>query len=73
MEKKKLLNVIKYNKKIKNRINININEYKECSGTYSSIELRIKIDYKKFGKFININKEDKKYYHIYFNNNNEEI
>ena len=49
------------------------NEYKECSETYSSIELRIKIDYKKFGKFININKEDKKYYHIYFNNNNEEI
>ena len=26
-----------------------------------------------YGKFININEEDEKYYHIYFNDNKEEI
>ena len=29
LEKKKTLNIVKYNKNIKNRINININDYKE--------------------------------------------
>ena len=28
LEKKKTLNIVKYNKKLKKRINININEYK---------------------------------------------
>ena len=27
----------------------------------------------KYGKFINISEEDEKYYHIYFNDNKEEI
>ena len=67
--RKKLLDVIKYNKTLKRRINININDYKE----YPLIEIEIipKID--EYGKFININKEDEEYYHIYFNDNKEEI
>ena len=69
LEEKKKLQIVKYNKNIKNRINININDYKE----YSSIEIEIKPVNNKYGQFINIKDEDKLYYHIYFNNNKEEI
>ena len=37
--KKKSLNIIKYNKNIKKRINISIKDYKEYSEIYSSIEI----------------------------------
>ena len=40
--KKKTLDIIKYNKNMKNRININIKDYKEYSEIYSSIEIEIK-------------------------------
>ena len=74
LSKKKSLEFIKYNKKIKSILNINTNDYKEYSEIYSSIEIVVipvdNID----GKFININEEDEDiYYHIYFNNNKEEI
>ena len=71
--KKKKLDIIKYNKNIKNRININIKDYKEYSEIYSSIEIELKPVEDEYGKFININKEDEIYYHIYFNDNKEEI
>ena len=71
--KKKSLYIIKYNKKIKERINISIKDYKEYSEMYSSIEIEIKPVNNKYGEFININKEDEIYYHIYFNDNKEEI
>ena len=71
--KKKSLYIIKYNKKIKERINISIKDYKEYSEIYSSIEIEIKLVDNKYGKFIKINKENEKYYHIFFNNNKEEI
>ena len=73
LEKGKTLNIIKYNENIKKRINININDYKEYSEKYSSIEIEIKPVNNKYGKFINYKKEDEKYYHIYLNNNKEEI
>ena len=73
LEKKRTLNMIKYNKNIKKRIKININDYKEYSEKYSSIELEIKPVKNKYGKFIDVKEEDEKYYHIYFNNNKEEI
>ena len=72
LEKKKSLDFIKYNKSIKKRLNINIKDYKEYSEKYSSIEIDIKPVDNKSGKFINI-KNDEMYYHIYFNNNKEEI
>ena len=65
--KKKSLDIIKYNKNIKRRINISIKDYKEYSEIYSSIEIEIKPVNNKYGEFININKENEKYYHIYFN------
>ena len=70
---KKSLDIIKYNKNIKDRIKININNYKEYSGIYSSIELEIKPNNNKYDKFININKDNEMHYHNYFNNNVEEI
>ena len=69
MSERKLLETIRYNKNIQKRINININHYKEYSGTKTSIELDIIPMKGKYGKFININEEDKKYFHIYFNDN----
>ena len=69
MPKRKSLETIRYNKSIQKRINININHYKAYSEEYSSIELDIIPMKGKYGKFININEEDEKYFHIYFNNN----
>ena len=68
--KKKSLDIIKYNNNIKKRINISIKDYKEYSEIYSSIEIEIKPVNNKYGNFINMND---KYYHIYFNDNKEEI
>ena len=68
------LEIIKYNINIQKRLNININNYKEFSELYSSIEIEIIPIQNKYGSFINIDKEeDKKYFHIYFNDNTEEI
>ena len=71
--KKKTLDLIKHNKKMKGRININIQDYKNYSEIYSSIKIEIKPANNKYGKFINAKEGNKKYYHIYFNNNKEEI
>ena len=71
--KKKALDIIKYNKKIKDRINISIKDYKEYLEIYSSIEIEIKPVNNKYGRFININKDNEMYFHIYFNDNKEEI
>ena len=72
LSKMKLLDIIKYNKNMKHRLNISIKNYKEYSEIYSSIEIEIRIVNNEYGKFININTDNEKYYHIYFNNNKEE-
>ena len=66
---RKSLETIRYNKSIQKRIDININHYKAYSEKYSSIELDIIPMKGEYGKFINIKEEDKKYFHIYFNDN----
>ena len=74
MPKRKSLETVRYNKSIQKRINININHYKAYSEEYSSIELDIIPKKGEYGEFINIKKEDKKFFHIYFNDNkNKEI
>ena len=76
MKKNKSLNIIKYNKKMQNRLNLSISDYKEYSQLYSSIEIELKFydnSNNKQAKFINIPDEEKEYYHIYFDNSNEEI
>ena len=72
MEKYKMLEIMKYNKKLQKRFNLNINNYKEYSQLYSSIEIELKLDKKFSGKFINIPDSMKDYYHIYFDNSKEE-
>ena len=73
MEKKTILKIIKNNKNMQNRLEININDYIECSEIYSNIEIEIIPKKKEYGIFININKDEESYYHIYFNNNKNEI
>ena len=73
INKKNLLEIIKYNKKLQTRLNITFNDYKEYSENYSSIVVEIKpAKNSYFGKFINI-RENEEYYHIFFNDNNNEI
>ena len=72
LTKKETLEIVKYNKKIKERLNININDYKEYCEKYSSIEIELIPFKNKCGYFINIKEGDELYYHIYFNNNKEE-
>ena len=63
--KKKSLDIIKYNKNIKDRINISIKDYKEYSEIYSSIEIEIKPANNQFRVFINFDGENEKYIHIF--------
>ena len=69
--KKSSLEIVKYNKNMQNRMNINIDTYKEYSQIYSSIELEIKPINNKRGVFINFDNKNKIYYHIYFDNKEE--
>ena len=55
--KKKSLDIIKYNKNLKDRLDISIKDYKEYSKIYSLIELEIKPVKNNYDKFININKK----------------
>ena len=66
---KKKLEIVKYNKKIQNRLNLDFKDYKE----YGEIEIDIMPKKGEYGKFINIDEDDELYYHIYFNDNKEEI
>ena len=69
LQKKKSLEIVKYNNNTKQRLNLNINDYIK----YGEIEIEIIPVKNKYGKYININDKDEKYYHIYFENNKEEI
>jgi len=74
MKKNKALKIMKYNKKLQERLNLTINDYKEYSQLYySPIEIELKLVDNKYDKFINISDDEKKYFHIYFDNSNEEI
>ena len=57
MEQKKKLNIVKYNKQIQNKLNLNIKDYEEIC----KIEIEIIIGDSKYDKFINIKENDKEY------------
>ena len=61
--KKKQLKLVKYSKNIQKKIGINYIDYKNYAET---IRFEIQLAKKSDGKFININKEEERYYHIYF-------
>ena len=65
--------MIKCNRCIQKRLNININNYKEYCETCSTIEIEIKTNHS-YGQFINYQENiNDKYFHIYFNDNKEEV
>ena len=73
LSKRQLLKIIKYNKMIQSKLNIDNNSYKKFSELYTTIEIEMNPVSDIYGKFINkIKKEDESYYHIYFNDNKEE-
>ena len=74
LQKLKLFELIKCNKSIQNSLKMNINSYKEFHETNTPIEIEIIPVEKFYGKFINIEENgDMLYYHIYFNDSNDEI
>ena len=74
LSKKKTLGIIKYNKKFQKQLKIDQKDYKEFCSLNFSIEIEITPIKADYNKFINIiNKKDEKYYHIFFNDNKEEI
>ena len=58
---KKKLKIVKYNKRIQNRLNLDVKDYKEY---YEEIEIEIIPIKGKYGRFININKNDELHYNI---------
>ena len=68
IEKKEELKIVKYNKKIQNRLNLSLKDYKE----YSNIVIEIIPEEYRCGKFINIIENFKGNFHIYFNNSSDE-
>ena len=72
MTKKVTLKIIKNNMNIQKRLNININNYKDFSEKFSSIELEIIPIQNKHRHIINVQTKDTKYFHFYLNDNKEE-
>ena len=68
LHRKRILEIIKYNKNLKNSLNIELKDYIDYSGIYSSVEIEIIPDRNKYDKFINIFKKRRQsYFHIFFN------
>ena len=71
--RKKVLDIMKYNKRLQKRIKLNINDYIQFSQLYSSIIIELNLVENNYDKFINITEKEKEFFHIYFDNSNEEI
>ena len=70
LKENKLLEIIRYNKNIQKKLNKKLNDFiKE----YSKIVIEIIPKENIYDKFICIPKRYESYYHIYFNDNKEEI
>ena len=70
INKVRFLKIIKYNKNIKNRINQDINYFKEFSETQTPIEIELVPNKLKINSFIDtLNKVKDLYYHVYINDN----
>ena len=58
LPKKKNLEINKYNKRIKERIHLDIKDYKEYAEIFSSIEIELIPRKNEFGNFINIDVDE---------------
>ena len=72
LKKEKSLNIIRYNKAIQNRLEININDYIKFSKIEIEINLQEGKHYFPFS-FIKVNQEDEQYFHVYFDDSEKEI
>ena len=74
LSKGSFLNLIRYNKILQKVFELKLEDYKEYSEIYSPIEFELIPTLNKHGKFINLSDDsrDQKYYHIFFNDSNEE-
>ena len=72
MKKNKSLKIVKNNKKLQKRLNLSINDYKEYTELYSPIEIELEVTGYLYQQFIQTTSIGE-YYHIYFDNSNEEI
>ena len=61
----KALEMIKHNKKLQKRLNINFNDYKEYSEIYTPIEIELLIKKNPSFKFINVI-DHQECFHIFF-------
>ena len=66
----KLLEIVRYNQQIKRKLDINKKDYIK---TFSKIIIEIEPKENVFATFINIKDKDDSYFHIYFNDNKEEV
>ena len=75
IKKNKLLKILKYNKQLQKRLNLDIKDYINYTQIYTSIEIELKLvdNINKNDKFINILANEEEYFHIYFNNSKEEL
>ena len=65
--------IVNYNKYLQKKLNISIKDFIECYDLYGPTSIEIIPVTNKYGKFINIRENEKKYYRIYFNDNKKEI
>ena len=71
LQQDKKLDIIRYNKNFKNKLNIKIDKYKKA---FSKIEIEIIPKENEYGRFIHIpNMQNTSKYHIYFDDSKEEI
>ena len=69
LSKGSMLKILKYNKHFQEMIGIKLQDFKDYS---EIIELEIIPVSNKLGKFINISNDNKEYYHIYYNDEQQE-
>ena len=74
LNKKNKLNIIKHNKKLQYKLNFTIDDYKKLYDEYfSPIEIELIIKKNTEGNFINIENNNISFYHIFFDDNNQEL
>jgi len=70
LSKIKLLEIIRYNKQLQNKLDIRIIDYIR---NFSKIIIEIIPEDNHYGNFINIKDKNDSFFHIYFNDNKEEV
>ena len=63
----------KYNKKLQERMKLTIKDFIDVYELYAPTKIEITPLQNTYGKFINVKENEKKYYHIYFNDDKEEF